>query len=163
MVTRPVLRAKADGMNTQGDPSRTRSIPMGALSPRDTQVLDGILDGKALRAIGVQMGMRRAAVVMARRRIYRTIGAHGRADVVRYAATVGRRAPPTPGLRRTRRADPRGERARPGRTAQEVAAAIGVSVKMLELMLAGLRRYAKVSSTTGLWLRVVVEQCAGLI
>lgn len=113
---------------------------MVVLSRRETQVLQGILDGKTLRAIG----------------------AHGRAEGRRSAVAVGLLARTPANETGTRDEDPRRDRALQSGTSHESGAAIAISVKTMELLLTGLRRYAKTSTTTEL-LRLVVEHCAGLI
>lgn len=135
---------------------------MVALSPRETQVLEGILGKKKMREIGEQLGIRRTSIVQARRTLYKQIGAHGRADLIRYAVSVGLIPLADRDLMCTRRKEPTLRLVLEGRPQRPVAEGIGVWIKMMELMLSGLRQYARSSSTTAL-LRIIVELCGGLV
>lgn len=121
-----------------------------------------ILDGKTWRAIGAQPQRRHGTVVRVRRRLDAMIGAHGGVTGWRSAAAVGSIEGTPSRKRQTRTEDPRQDQACRSGTAHERGAAIAICVKTMELVLAGLRRYAKASMTTEL-LRLVVEYCAGLI
>lgn len=62
----------------------------------------------------------------------------------------------------TRREDPVRRSQSAGRTQRPVADAVAVSLKTLELLLAGLRHYT-VTTTTSTVVRVIVDQLARLI
>lgn len=135
---------------------------MVVLSPRDTQVLEGILGKKKMREIGEQLGIRRTSVVRARRTLYKQIGAHGRADLIRYAVSVGLIPLADRDLMCTRREEPTLRLGLEERPQHQVAEGIGMSIKAVELMLSGMRQYVRTSSMSAL-LRIIVEQCGGLV
>lgn len=131
-------------------------------SRRARLVRQRILDGKTWRAIGAQPQRCHGTVVRARRRLDAMIRAHGGVKGWRSAVAVDSLEGTPSRTRGTRAEDPRQNQACLSGTAHERGAAIAICVKTMELLLAGMRRYAKASMTTEL-LRLVVEYCAGLI
>lgn len=135
---------------------------MVALSPQETQVLEGILGEKKMREIGRQLGIRRTTVVMTRRMIYAKTGAHGRTDLIHYAISVGLIPKGDYDLMWTRSEEPAQRLVLEERPQHQVAEGVGMSLKTLELMLSGMWQYARTSSMSTL-LRIIVEQCGDLV
>lgn len=127
------------------------------LTQRQTVVAIGLLAGRTYRQIGEELGVRRNAVHMLARTLYRKFEVDGRTGLIRLAILRGWVAWVDRGLHWTRREELALNGLLAGRTQREIAETLGISLPALVLTLAQMRRYAGVQTTAEL-LRVAVEQ-----
>ena len=85
-----IRRALADQKSEPANPAdSTFDTVLAALSPRETEVLRGVVDGKANKIIAYELGISPRTVEVYRANVMAKTGARGLSDLVRMAMLAG--------------------------------------------------------------------------